>query len=72
MEVARTNDFWFARSWIFRLNVNLILVFNFIILLLYCAIHMFLVQKFSCSVATHGHEPSTYKNVTCELNYLPQ
>jgi hypothetical protein len=31
------------------------LVFNFIVLLSYRAIRIFLLQKFSCPVATHGH-----------------
>jgi len=43
----------------FGLNVASASVFNFIVLLSYRAIHVFLVQKFSCPVATYGHEPST-------------
>ena len=44
-----------TRTLIFRLNVTS--VFNFTVLLSYRAIHMFLVKKFSCPIATHGHEP---------------
>ena len=42
----------------FRLNITLTSIFNFTILLSYHEIRVFLVQKFSCSVATHEHEPS--------------
>ena len=44
-------------SWkcFFQLNVTLTLVFNFIILLSYRAIHVFLVQNISYSVATHEY-----------------
>ena len=48
-----------SRTFIFGLNVTLMLVFNFTVLLSYRAIRVFLVQKFSCPVATHGHEPSS-------------
>jgi len=39
----------------FELNIILTLIFNFIVLLSYHAISMFLVKKFSCPVATHGY-----------------
>jgi hypothetical protein len=42
-------------SLLFWLNVTLMLLFNFTVLLSYCAICMFLVQKISCPVATHGY-----------------
>jgi hypothetical protein len=49
-----------SRSLLFGLNATLTLVFNFTVLLSYHAIRVFLVQMFSCPVATHGHEPSYY------------
>jgi hypothetical protein len=39
----------------FGLNVTLMSVFIFTVLLSYRAIYMFLIQKFSCPVATHEH-----------------
>jgi hypothetical protein len=47
-----------SRTLPFGLNVTLASVFNFTVLLSYRAIRVFLAQKFSCPVATHGHEPS--------------
>ena len=47
-----------SRTLLFELNVTLTSVFNFTVLLSYHTICVFLVQKFSCSVATHGYEPS--------------
>ena len=44
-----------SQTLVFKLNVTLTSVFNFTVLLSYRAIHVFLVQKFSCSVATHGY-----------------
>jgi len=39
----------------FGLNANLSLVFIFIVLLCYRTIYVFLIQKFSCLVVTHGY-----------------
>ena len=47
-----------SRTLPFGLSVTLTSVFNFIILLSYRAIRVFLVRKFSCSIAIYGHEPS--------------
>ena len=44
-----------SRTLHFELNVTLTVVFNFTVLLSYHAIRVFLVQKFSYSVATYGH-----------------
>jgi hypothetical protein len=40
---------------VFLLNITLMLIFNFVVLLSYHAIHMDLVQKSNCPVATHGY-----------------
>ena len=50
-----------SQTLLFGLNVTLTSVFNFTVLLSYCAIRLFLVQKFSCSIATHGHDPRWLK-----------
>ena len=57
---------------LFGLNVTLTLVFNFTVLLSYRAILVFLVQKFSCPVATHGHEPSSLKYGQNDMNSNPE
>ena len=45
-----------SRTLFFELNVTSTAV----LLLSYHAIRVFLVQKFSCPVATHGHATYTY------------
>ena len=47
-----------SQTLLFELNDTLTAVFNFTALLSYRAIHLFLVQKFSYFVATHGMLPS--------------
>ena len=47
----------FSRTLLFELNVTLTAVFNFTVLLSYRAILVFLVQKFSYHVPTHGPLP---------------
>jgi hypothetical protein len=56
-ETATLRSPWLliSRTLPFGLNVTLTFVFNFTVLLSYRAIRVFLVQKFSCPVATHGH-----------------
>jgi len=53
---------WFVLS---KVAIALALVFNFTVLLFYRAIHVFLVQKFNCPIATHGH--ATYLDKRREL-----
>ena len=60
-----------SRTLLFGLNVTLTSLFNFIVLLSYRAIFMFLVQKFSCPVATHGHEPSRLLMALCRPDFRP-
>ena len=49
-----------SRTLLFELNVTLTSVFNLTVLLSYRAIRMFLVKRFSCPVAMHGHASLTY------------
>jgi hypothetical protein len=54
-EVALFVTVLISQTLLFELNVTLTSVFNFIVLLSYFTICVFLVQKFSCPVATHEH-----------------
>ena len=65
----------------FSIKCHFNVVFNFIVLLSYRAIHVFLLQGFSYPIATHGHEPSYHlkkwnnflkKNSTCERKTVPR
>jgi hypothetical protein len=48
-------DFINFMNFAFWLNITLTAVFNFIVLLSYRAIRVFLLQKFNYPVATHEH-----------------